>query len=37
MEYIFIMFGVGLLVGVIYAAWQKRREGRGKRKRGARR
>ncbi len=37
MEYIFIMFGAGLAVGVIYAAWQKRRNSRGKRKRGARR
>ena len=40
MEYIFIMFGAGLLVGVIYAAWQKlraRRTGRSGRRRGARR
>ncbi len=40
MEYIFIMFGAGLLVGVIYAAWQKLRagrSGRAGRKRGARR
>ncbi len=40
MEYIFIMFGAGLLVGVIYAAWQKVRSNRttrSGRKRGARR
>lgn len=37
MEYVLIMFGAGLLVGIIYAAWQKRRDTRAKRKRGARR
>lgn len=40
MEYIFIMFGAGLLVGAVYAAVQKlraNRSGRSGRKRGARR
>ena len=40
MEYIFIMFGAGLFVGVIYAAVQKlrsNRTARGRRKRGGRR
>ncbi len=37
MEYLFIMFAAGLLVGVVIAAWRKRRAGRAGRKRGARR